>query len=92
MEGIGKAIEGEVSKSFSSSTQDLEVKMREGTKVETTLSRAPCKSGNWEFGQITSMFSFRPRHQKISGMNQKRTTSRGGKWTQEGTCHWLGSQ
>ena len=43
MEGIGKAIEGEVSKSFSSSTQDLEVKMREGTKAAETLSKEPSK-------------------------------------------------
>ena len=46
MEGIGQVIGGEVSKSFSSSTQSIEVKTHEGTKVDATLPREPIKNAN----------------------------------------------
>ena len=44
MKGIGKVIEWEVSISLSASAQSAEVKMQEGAKADTTLSREPSKS------------------------------------------------
>ena len=45
MECIGYVIEGEVSQSFGADVQIVDVKMREGTKADATLSREPSKSG-----------------------------------------------
>ena len=57
LEGIDKAIEGEVSKGISSSFQIIDARMRGGgetSEVRATLSKVPIKGG--AIGKIASMF------------------------------------